>query len=284
MNNFTIIKTFYYFVIATFIIPFIFSGFSFWPSLLSNQRNFFLLLIVGTALFCFNSNVRSYLQNLFINLESSGTINQKLEQRIVIGISLFYLFSYIKMVILNYYSFAVDGIDFSIVDHMLAYTAAGNFMYHPIIGCNHFGIHSTPFFLLLYPLHSFFSHPFFFLLLHPIVLWSAVIPLYLLMKKFNLSPIYKFIILFLFFNYNPVIRVLRYNFHFEVFYIPLFLWLFYFFEKKKCLALFVIAVIINCIKEDAALYLFFTSIAMATVLIMRSPQKDQKKVIITLSL
>ncbi|MBF0361891.1 MAG: DUF2079 domain-containing protein [Oligoflexia bacterium] len=264
MKNLKIFYFFYVFIIATFVIPFAFSGTFFWPTVLSNHRNFFFVLIAGMALFSFSSSIRSHIgRYLDFNLES------KLEFKIIAGISIFYLLSYIKMVLLNYYSFAVDGIDFAVVDHMLPFTAAGKFMYHTVLGYNHFAIHVTPFLLLLYPIHKFFSDPHFFLLLHPFVLWSAVIPLYFLMKKMNISSTYKIIILFLFFNYNPVIRVLRYNFHFEVFYIPLFLWVFYFFEIRKWWALLFTAIIINTIKEDASLYLLSTSLALTVLLIMR---------------
>src|SRR5262245_6401953 len=43
----------------------------------------------------------------------------------------------------RYYSFAINGVDFSIFDWMLYNTNHGSFGYSPIYDVNHFGVHAT---------------------------------------------------------------------------------------------------------------------------------------------
>lgn len=232
----------------------IFGGWSFWPEIFSQYRLFFLL---------FAPIIVFLLYYYYRHPDKAPIFSERQEKTIFWLISLFYLLTYIKVSLFNYYAFKVPGIDFSVLDHLIPLTALGKFMMHPVLEVNIFGIHSIPIYFLLYPFHRFFSSPLFFLVLQPIILWSAVFPLYALMRHFwnKFDPIPRLVFLLAFLNFYQVSQVLRYNFHFEVFYIPLFLYLFYFMEKRNYKGSITTFVLLLMIKEDAGLYLLFTAFA-----------------------
>ncbi len=186
------------------------------------------------------------------------------EKKWIWGVSLFYLCFFLKIVYFQFLALRVQAIDFSLFDFMLENTARGNFM-SCIKGINHFGVHSTPILFLLYPLHRLFHSPLYLLFTHAVILWSAFFPLWKLTRRHLSVPLFRFLVVFSFFNFNYLFQVLEYNFHMEAFYVPLFLWLFYFNETKNAGLFWVTTLLILSVKEDAALYVAATGIAIVIV-------------------
>ncbi|MFZ8934678.1 MAG: DUF2079 domain-containing protein, partial [Bacteriovoracaceae bacterium] len=115
-----------------------------------------------------------------------------------------------------------------------------------------------PYFIiwLLAPLQMIFKTPLILHMAHGVVLWSAFIPLYLLLKRFSFKPIIRILLLLSFFLSPYLNRVLLFHFHPEVYYVPLFFWLYYFLLENKEKLFYLAAFLICSIKTDAPIYLF----------------------------
>ena len=246
-------KSFFVIICLFFGVPLLLGGFSFFPAGLSNFRFSIISSFILLILFCIKSTHRQFFFEIWSN--STNLLNEVREKRTLLLITTIYLIAYIKFSLFSYYSFNVNAVDFSIIDYLIPNTSWGKFMYSQISGASHFSIHSTPIMLLLYPIHRVFNNPIFLLILHPIIIWSAYIPLYKLSVVKNIRPFLRLMIVFLFFNFFWVASILNYHFHYEVFYLPLFFWLAYFWEKNFFKSFIFISILINSIKEDGALYL-----------------------------
>ncbi|MFL5812639.1 MAG: DUF2079 domain-containing protein [Bdellovibrionia bacterium] len=174
----------------------------------------------------------------------------------LVGLLAIALLGMVSLAWLQYFSFSLPAVDFSIFDQMIPNTARGHFMMSAACGnCDHFGIHSTPILFLFYPFHRLFNHPLFFVTLHAVALWSAAIPLVLLARRMLDRPWHQFGVLLAFFCSPFLIKILDYQFHPEAFYVPLFLWFVYLVETKRWKSLWVVAALILSVKEDGAIYL-----------------------------
>ncbi len=166
------------------------------------------------------------------------------------------LLGFVAQAWLQYFSFSIPAVDFSIFDQMIPNTARGHFMVSAACGgCDHFGIHSTPILFLFYPFHRWFGHPLFSVTLHAVALWSAAIPLLLLCRLKLERPWHRLGVLIAFFCSPFLIKILDYQFHPEVFYVPLFLWFVFLVETQRWKSLWIVAALILSVKEDGAIYL-----------------------------
>ena len=148
--------------------------------------------------------------------------------------------------------------------------------------CDHFGVHSTPILFLIYPFHRIFSHPLFLVTLHAVVLWSAVIPLLLLCRLRLSNPWHRIGVLATFLCSPFLIKILDYQFHPEVFYVPLFLWFALLVEAggaryasnetKRIGWLWAVCALILSVKEDGAVYLSAAVVAAALTRRLRPAQ------------
>lgn len=132
--------------------------------------------------------------------------------------------------------------------------------------CNHFGRHSTPILFLLYPLHGLIWNPLFLVSVHTVVLFSALIPLRMLTRLKLAEPemAWQRLAIVISFICSPFfIKIWEYQFHPEVFYVPLFFWFVYFLEKQQLRLLWLMGVLICSVKEDGAIYLASASGAAA---------------------
>jgi uncharacterized membrane protein len=238
------------------------AGFPAWPTpLLGNFRNLFIALtLVGSLLTIFTTKGRKVWRT-FVS-EPETLMSPLNAQRGIKAILVFHFLIFIKICVLNYYSFNVNATDFSIFDYMIPNTARGHFM-QSMTGLNHFGVHSTPLLFLLYPFHRLCNHPLFFVVLHAVVLASSGIPLALIAKNRLRAGIHQVMILIAFYHFGFVGQLLQYNFHIEVFYVPLFFWFLYFTDRRQFNRAFFVALFIFSIKEDAAIYLAATALAGA---------------------
>jgi uncharacterized membrane protein len=88
-----------------------------------------------------------------------------------------------------------------------------------------------------------------------VVLASGVIPVLFLARKFKLSPKASCAVVLIYALFPAISTGCFYDIHENCFLAPLLLWLFYFFEKEKWLPMYISALLILAVKEDAAMYI-----------------------------
>lgn len=243
------VKHFGIFSVLLFSLVLLFGGASFTPEFFNSFRNPSLAL---TAIFALMLIAKSFRDDVKQFFNDDSIEAWTFSTRIIFGV---FLFAYLKVMLQNYLSFNVSFGDFGVIDHLIPNTATGKFMWSYACECNHFGVHPTPIMFFLYPFHRLFSSPLFLLFLHSLIIWSAGFPLLKLCEKYKLNRVVSFFILISLFINPFTSQVLSFNFHYEVFYIPVLLWLFYFLEKKNLIGTVLITIIGLSIKEDAAIYI-----------------------------
>ena len=242
------------------LIPLLLGGFTFLPKTLDSFRNVHILFLFFFILLFFLKTHRQWFKSLIHTPET--LLDNSQEKKLFAILCAFSFIAFTKSCLLNYYAFNVSGIDFSIFDWMIPMTERGQFMTSPIINLkNHFAIHSSPIFFLLYPFHRIINDPIFFIVLHGIVLWSSVFPLRKILLLNKVPAIYAFLTVLSFLCFQSTHQILMYQFHMEVFYVPLFLWFYYFTQKNKLIYSWLMVLLIWSIKEDGALITAFGSIA-----------------------
>lgn len=115
---------------------------------------------------------------------------------------------------------------------------------------------------MILPLYFIFSSPITLQICSAILIASGIIPIYLLCKSHKLSNLVTIIICFIYSLYTPAICSTYYDFHEIMFLLPLFLWLFYHYEKNNNILFTIFTILILLTKEDAAIYLMVFSIYM----------------------
>lgn len=122
---------------------------------------------------------------------------------------------------------------------------------------SHFAVHISPVYYLLLPLYYVFPSPVTLQLSQAAILASAVIPLWLLCRRLNLSSTKTAVISLIFALYPVIVGSSNYDFHENCFMLPFMLWLFYFIEKDSRLGIYIFLALNLSVKEDAAIPLAF---------------------------
>ena len=119
---------------------------------------------------------------------------------------------------------------------------------------SHFAVHISPIFYLMLPFYKLFPHVETLEVLQIWVVFSAVVPLRLLLKKLNLSkPINSLIIAW--FILIPVMTTAGgYHLHENCFLVPLIIWLFYFIVSEQKWKILLVTLLLLFVKEDAFIY------------------------------
>ena len=119
---------------------------------------------------------------------------------------------------------------------------------------SHFAVHISPIFYLMLPFYKFFPHVETLEVLQIWVVFSAVIPLRLLLSKLNLSKLAN-ILTVLWFVLLPVLTTAGgYHLHENCFLVPLIFWVFYFIVNEKKWGILVSTILLLLVKEDAFIY------------------------------
>ncbi len=122
---------------------------------------------------------------------------------------------------------------------------------------SHFAVHISPIYYLLLPFYALFPSPYTLQIGQAVVLASGVLPVYFLAKTKKLSPKLTAVLMAAY-AVNPIIFCgTSYDLHENCFLVPLLLWMFCFFEKKKYIPMFVFAILTCMVKEDATLFVLF---------------------------
>lgn len=119
---------------------------------------------------------------------------------------------------------------------------------------SHFAVHISPIFYLMLPFYKLFPHVETLEVLQIWVVFSAVIPLRLLLSKLNLSKLAN-ILTVLWFVLLPVLTTAGgYHLHENCFLVPLIFWVFYFIVSEKKWGILISTILLLLVKEDAFIY------------------------------
>jgi len=164
---------------------------------------------------------------------------------------------------LNFLAMQVKGVDYSIFDWMLENTLRGRFMWSPIYGLNHFGVHQHWPLLTLLPLHALLRFPFALCLVNVALLALAAALLWHLAHQFLDDDLTAALAVIAFLTNPWTAQLLSNGFRAESFF-PLFIFLFVLAWKRgQALFILVAALLLCSVKEDAPLYCLGFAIAVA---------------------
>ena len=158
---------------------------------------------------------------------------------------------------MRYLTYSAPNYDFGIFCQMFHYMKETGL---PMVTCerdallSHFAVHISPIYYVLLPFYYIFPSPLTLQIGQAVVLASGVIPVLLLAKKFKLSPKASCAVVLIYALFPAISTGCFYDIHENCFLAPLLLWLFYFFEKEKWLPMYISALLVLAVKEDAAMY------------------------------
>lgn len=158
----------------------------------------------------------------------------------------------------RYLSYGAPNFDFGIfcqMFHNMKETGLPNTTCERDFLLSHFGVHVSPIYYVILPFYMIFPSPVTLQIAQTVILASAVVPLYLLCRKYNLSNKVTVLIAIMFVAYPAMSGGAMYDIHENCFLAPLLLWMFYFFEKEKWLWMYVFAALTLLVKEDAFVYI-----------------------------
>ena len=128
----------------------------------------------------------------------------------------------------------------------------------------HFAVHFSPILYVLMPFCFFFEPPVVLVFAQVLLVLSGVFPVFLICRELKLSNFKTTLMSLLFLLYPVMSSGSFYDFHENAFLAPLILWTLYFAHKKKTwynvLLMFVFALLVLMVKEDAAIYVAFISL------------------------
>lgn len=124
----------------------------------------------------------------------------------------------------------------------------------------HFAVHVSPIYYLILPFYCLFPSPLTLQIAQAVVLASGVIPVALLCKHFKLSGKATLLVVMIYSLYPALSTGCFYDIHENCFLTPLLLWLFYFFEREKLIPMYLFAIAVLMVKEDAAVYVVIFAI------------------------
>ncbi len=119
---------------------------------------------------------------------------------------------------------------------------------------SHFAVHISPIYYVLLPFYCIFPSPLTLQIGQAVVLASGVFPVLLLARQFKLSGRAQMLITLMYALYPALSAGCFYDIHENCFLAPLLLWMFYFFEREEYLPMYLFAIAVLLVKEDAAMY------------------------------
>ena len=145
------------------------------------------------------------------------------------------------MGVLRYKAFAAPNFDFGIWCNMfynMKETGLAMVTCERDMLLSHFAVHVSPVYYLILPFYYLFSTPETLQIAQAVVLAAGIVPVFLLARHFKLS------------NPQTALVSILYGF------LPLFLlFTFYFYEIKKPIPMYMCAILVLSVKEDAAVYI-----------------------------
>ena len=162
------------------------------------------------------------------------------------------------MGVLRYKTFASPNFDFGIWCNMfynMKETGLALVTCERDMLLSHFAVHISPVYYLILPFYYLFPSPETLQIAQAVVLAAGIIPVYLLARHFKLSNPQTALVCALYAFFPIITTGCSYDLH-ENCFLPLFLlFVFYFYETKKPIPMYVCAILVLSVKEDAAVYL-----------------------------
>ncbi|MGN1195451.1 MAG: DUF2079 domain-containing protein [Acutalibacteraceae bacterium] len=209
----------------------------------------FMVLLIAVTLYCFNEKVKPQ----FIHTDLNGKISIAL----VASFAGFACAVTLLMALFRYLTYSTPGYDFGIFCNMF-HSMKTDFSMNTTCErdklLSHLAVHISPIYYLILPIYYIFPSPVTLNVIQPIIIYSGVIPLYLLTKKLGLTKNASAFLCIAFSLYAPLSTGCFYDLHENCFMVPLLLWMFYFHESGKNIPMFIFAVLTLTVKEDAFLY------------------------------
>ena len=159
---------------------------------------------------------------------------------------------------LRYMTFTASNFDFGLfvnMFHNMKETGLPNVTSERDAFLSHFAVHVSPIYYLLLPFYCIFPHPFTLQIGQAVVIASGIIPVLLLARHFKLSGRMQILVSGIYALYPAATVGCFYDIHENCFLLPLLLWMFYFFEREKYLPMYLFALGVLLVKEDAAMYI-----------------------------
>lgn len=210
-------------------------------------------VILGFAVLVFLAARYAYLAKLEINVEPKvGLITS-------IGVAVIFTVFVCTIVVLRVLVYTAPNFDFGIFCNIY-YNLKESF--RPLSTCerdtllSHFAVHFSPILYLLLPIYYIFPSAITLQIAQVVLLMSGVVPLWLLMKKYNVNATVKLFLSIAYCAYPAICFGCIYDFHENCFILPLLLWLFLFYELNKKIPMFIFAVLVLMVKEEAFAYVF----------------------------
>lgn len=243
---------------------------------LKRDKLVFLLLILGTESFCLSITLKIVNTTISVPLSVGlclvlcavvaysdlKDLNLKIKKRtlyIAVAVMLVLMTAYIGAAcIVKYNNYNVYGYDhgiFAQMFHNMKETGQMVTTYERNELMSHFKVHFSPIFYLLLPFYMIFPSSQALLIINGFIIISGIVPLMFLCKRFKLSNISTLLFCVCYAIYPTFIGNGLWGLHENAFLAPLILWLFYFSEKDCTIGAVIFAVLLLCVKEDAAMYL-----------------------------
>lgn len=164
---------------------------------------------------------------------------------------------------LRYATFSAPNFDFGLFCQMFHYMKTDGI---PLVTCernvllSHFVVHLSPIFYLILPFYAIFPSPMTLQIAQAVIVASGVIPAYLLCRHFKLGGKTTMLVCLIYSLYPALAGGCFYDLHENCFLAPILLWLFWCFEEKKTILMYICAFLLLMVKEDAAVYLLIFAI------------------------
>ncbi len=229
----------------------------FFVSMFSSNSYYCIALAFPAALSCIYTVRRFSANGGILEISKKASVGYLL----FIGILATFLTALIG--VCRYLSFSTPNFDFGIFSQMFYYMKTELI---PFTTCerekllSHFAVHLSPVYYLLLPIYYVFDSPLTLQISQAVILGSALVPLYLLLKHFKLSDKVTVLMMTSFCFYPAVFGGTSYDFHENCFLLPFILWLLYFAEKGKHLPMYIFMLLTFSVKEDAPIYVAFIAL------------------------
>ncbi len=190
-------------------------------------------------------------------MELRVNMSKKLSIAFVCLVTVFFAHVTIVISVLRYETYAAPNYDFGIFCNMyynMKKTLLPNTTCERDMLLSHFSVHISPILYLLLPIYAVFSSPVTIAVLQVLIVYSGIIPLYLIAKKYKLSDGIIAVVAVIYAAYPALCANCTFDFHENCFLTPLLLWMIFFYEKGNTSLMFVFAVLTLMVKEDAAVY------------------------------
>lgn len=209
----------------------------------------FIVLLLAVTLYCYDKKYNPPFLHRALSHKHSIAL-----------ITVFVSFACLVTLILalfRYLTYSTPGYDFGIFCNMF-HSMKTDFSMNTTCErdklLSHLAVHISPIYYLILPVYFIFPSPITLNVIQPIIIFSGVIPLYLLTKKLSLTKNASAFLCAAFAMYAPLATGCFYDLHENCFMVPLLLWMFYFSECGKNIPMLVFAVLTLAVKEDAFIY------------------------------